>query len=340
MSAAQTSSAQWQRVLTAHAEPAVLRSAAQLAGNLAAFAALFVAMWQLADTSYWASLLLAIPAAGFVLRLFSIQHDCGHGAFFTSRAANDWTGRALSSISLVPYAYWRSAHAAHHATIGRLDRRGIGEIDLFTAREFSEMSPLARLAYRVYRHPLGLLGVGPSWQFYLRFRLPFNLPEPRREARRSILATNAALLAIGLGIHAALGFGDFLWIYLPTMTLAAAAGVALFYLHHNFESGYWAEPPDWRHRDASLHGSSYLALPRLLEWFTGHTGIHHVHHLCPRIPNYRLRACVDAHPELAALNRLALGEAIRCFRLGLWDEAAGKLVSFREAKPLVRARME
>jgi len=334
------SSAQWQRVLTAYAEPETLRSAAQLAGNLAAFFALFVAMWQLADTSRWASLVLAIPAAGFALRLFSIQHDCGHGAFFHSRAANDWTGRALSVISLVPYAYWRSAHATHHATIGRLDKRGIGEIDVFTAREFSEMSWLGRLAYRVYRHPLGLLGVGPSWQFYLRFRLPFNLPEPAREARLSILGMNAALLALGLAIHATLGFGEFLWIYLPTMTLAAAAGVALFYVHHNFENGYWAEPPDWRHRDASLLGSSYLALPRLLEWFTGHTGIHHVHHLCPRIPNYRLRACIEAHPELAELNRLALGEAIRCFRLGLWDEVAGKLVSFRDVKALARARME
>jgi omega-6 fatty acid desaturase (delta-12 desaturase) len=340
LSAAGISSSQWQRTLTAYAEPDTLRSAAQLAGNLIAFFGLWVAMWQAAESSYWGSLLLAIPTAGFVLRLFSIQHDCGHGAFFNSRAANDWTGRALSLISLVPYAYWRSAHANHHAAIGRLDKRGIGEIDLFTAREFSELSPFERTAYRVYRHPLGLLGIGPSWQFYLRFRLPFNLPEPQGEARRSILATNAALLAALLTIHATLGLGGFLALYLPAMTLAAGVGVALFYMHHNFERGYWAEPPEWRHRDASLQGSSYLALPRVLEWFTGHTGIHHVHHLCPRIPNYRLRECIDSHPELAALNRLALRDAIRCFRLGLWDEGARKLISFREAKPLVRAQLE
>ena len=336
MSAAQISSTQWQRVLTAYAEPDTLRSAAQLVSNLAGYLAGFAAMAWLAERAYWASLLLAIPTAGFVLRLFSIQHDCGHGAFFASRAANDWTGRLLSVLSLVPYGYWRSAHATHHATIGRLDKRGIGEIDLVTAREYERMSWLGRLAYRAYRHPLVLLGVGPSYQFYLRFRLPFNLPEPASEARNSILAMNLALLALGASVHALLGLGSFLWIYVPVMTLAAGIGIGLFYVHHNFEGGYWAEPPEWRHRDASLQGSSYFALPRWLEWFTGNTGIHHVHHLCPRIPNYRLRACIDSHPELRALNRLALRDVLRCFRLGLWDEAAGRLVSFREAKRLVK----
>jgi omega-6 fatty acid desaturase (delta-12 desaturase) len=326
------SSAQLQRALLRFAAPETLRSVAQLAGNLAAYLALWVAMWWAAERSLWLALPIGVPLAGFVLRLFSIQHDCGHGAFSASRAANDWTGRALSVLTLVPYAYWRSAHATHHATIGRLDRRGIGEIDVLTAREYAALGWVERLRYRLYRHPAVLFGLGPSYQFYLRFRLPLNLPEPRREARNSILALNVALLAAGLAIDRTLGLPSFLRLYLPAMTLAAAAGITLFYLHHNFEETYWEHPPEWSLRDASLDGSSYLALPRWLQWFAGHTGIHHVHHLCPRIPNYRLAECMTAHPELRARNRLRLRDVARCAQLGLWDEEAGRLVSFAEAK--------
>lgn len=332
MSAEPISSTQLQRALLVYSEPATLSSLAQLLGNLAAYFGLWVAIWYVADFSILLALPFAFPLAGFVLRIFSIQHDCGHGAFFRSRAANDWTGRVLSVLTLVPYAYWRSAHATHHATVGRLDRRGIGEIDTLTAREYAELSWLQRLGYRAYRHPIVLFGIGPSYQFYLRFRLPINLPEPAREARNSILAMNVALLVIGIAIYATVGLGQFLLFYLPVMTLAAGAGIGLFYVHHNFEETYWAHPPVWSLRDASLDGSSYFALPRWLQWFAGHTGIHHVHHLCPRIPNYRLGECMEAHPELRARNRLALRDVVRCIRLGLWDEEAGRLVSFAEAK--------
>lgn len=332
MSAQPISPIQLQRTLLRYAEPETLRSAAQLAGNLAAYVALWVAMWRIAETSLPLALLLALPLAGFVMRIFSIQHDCGHGAFFRSRAANDWTGRVLSVLTIVPYAYWRSAHATHHATIGRLDRRGIGEIDVLTTREYARMPWLRRLGYRAYRHPLVLFGIGPSYQFFLRHRLPFNLPEPARESRNSILAMNGALLVIALAIHATLGLPQALLLYVPTMAVAAGVGVGLFYVHHNFEETYWAHPPTWSHRDASLDGSSYLALPRWMQWFAGYTGIHHVHHLCPRIPNYRLRESMAAHPELRARNRLALRDVLRCVRLGLWDEDASRLVSFAEAK--------
>jgi len=326
------SSVQLQRTLLRFAEPEWLRSAAQLASNLVAYGALWFAMWRVAAYSLPLALLIALPLAGFVLRIFSIQHDCGHGAFFRSRAANDWTGRALSVLTLVPYAYWRSAHATHHATIGRLDRRGIGEIDVLTVREYTQLPRMRRLAYRAYRNPLVLFGIGPSYQFFLRHRLPYNLPEPAREARNSIVGMNAALLLTVFAVHATLGLPRFLTLYLPTMTVAAGVGICLFYVHHNFEETYWANPPAWSHRDASLGGSSYLALPRWLQWFAGHTGIHHVHHLCPRIPNYRLGECIAAYPELRARNRLALRDVVRCIRLGLWDEDAGRLVSFAEAK--------
>jgi omega-6 fatty acid desaturase (delta-12 desaturase) len=326
------SSTQLQRALGRFAAPKSLQSIGQLLGNLAAYFGLWVAMWFAAERSLALALPLALPLAGFVMRIFSIQHDCGHGSFFRSRIANDWTGRALSVLTLVPYSYWRSAHAIHHATVGRLDRRGMGDVDVSTAREYGEMSWLQRLGYRAYRNPLVLFGIGPSYQFYLRFRIPVNLPEPAREARNSILAMNLALLAIGITVHATLGLPAFLCLYLPTMSIAAAAGICLFYVHHNFEETYWANPPDWSLRDASLDGSSYLALPRWLQWFAGHTGIHHVHHLCPRIPNYRLAECMEAHPDLRARNRLALRDVVRCIRLGLWDEDAGRLVSFAEAR--------
>jgi omega-6 fatty acid desaturase (delta-12 desaturase) len=203
---------------------------------------------------------------------------------------------------------------------------------VLTTREYAQLPWHRRLAYRAYRHPLVLFGVGPSYQFFIRHRLPFNLPEPRREARNSILAMNGALLALALVAHATVGIAQPLLLYLPMMAIAAAAGICLFYVHHNFEETYWAEPPVWSHRDASLGGSSYLALPRWLQWFAGHTGIHHVHHLCPRIPNYRLSECLQAHPELLAKNRLALRDVVGCIRLALWDEDAGRLVSFAEAK--------
>ena len=338
MSADAPSPLRLQRQLLRFAEPETFRSAAQLLGNLAAYAALWCAVWFAAERSLALALLPALLLAGFVLRIFSIQHDCGHGAFFRSRAANDWTGRALSLLTLVPYAYWRSAHAHHHATIGRLDRRGIGEIDLITSREYAGMPLLGRLAYRAYRHPLVLFGIGPSYQFFLRHRLPFNLPDPVREARNSILAMNLVLVAVAVAIHFALGLPAFLALYRPIMAFAAGVGIALFYVHHNFDETYWAHPPAWSHREASFDGSSYLDLPRWLQWFVGSTGIHHVHHLCPRIPNYRLAESMAAHPELREQNRLAFADAVRCIRLGLWDEDSRRLISFAEARRARRSK--
>lgn len=332
MTADSTSPAQWQRALLAYSVPIPWKSGLQLASNLLGYFALWLAMWQAAEISHALSLALALPAAGFVLRLFSIQHDCGHGAFFRSRRANDWVGRALSMFSLVPYAYWRSAHATHHASIGHLERRGIGDIDVSTTREYAEMPRVGRIAYRLYRHPLVLLGIGPAVQFFLRFRLPTNLPEPRRAARNSILLMNLALLALLLTIHATLGLAGFLWLYLPMMAFAASVGLLLFFVQHNFAETYWARAPEWRHREASLAGSSYYALPGWLQWFTGNTGIHHAHHLCPSIPNYRLQECLGDHPLLKRTNRLSMADSLRCVRLGLWDEEAGRLVSFAEAK--------
>jgi len=327
-----TTASACRRALEAYARPRTWRSVLQLAGNLGGYLGLWVVMWWLADRALWASLLLTVPAAGFILRIFSIQHDCGHGSFLPSRRANDWVGRLIVPVAITPYGYWRRAHAFHHATIGHLDRQDYGHIGVLTVEEFRARSRLGRLLYRTYRHPILLFGLGPSFQYYVRFRLPYRLPSPKRKARNSILLTDAALLAILVGIHFTLGLDRFLLLWLPTMTLAATVGLWLFYVHHEFEDTYWARGSDWHHDEAATHGSSYLALPPILRFFTGNTGLHHAHHACPRIPNYALEEALDACPPLRRLNAIPLRESFACGRLALWDEDSHRLISFAEER--------
>ena len=322
----------WRRTLSVYARPVVWRSVLQLVGNLLGVFVLWVAMWWLAERAFFLGLLLTIPTAGFILRIFSIQHDCGHGSFLPSRRANDWVGRLISPICLTPYTYWRMAHLAHHATVGHLERRGLGDIDILTVEEYRSRSQLGRCAYRAYRHPIVLFGIGPAFQYYLRLRLPYHLPAPKARARNSILLTDAALLGIALVLVWTLGFSAFLALFLLTTMLAATIGLWLFYVHHEFEKTYWAREPDWSHASAVTEGASYYALPAVLRFFTGNTGIHHAHHACPRIPNYRLRETLDDHPELRAMNRITLRESFACGRLSLWDERTRRLVSFRDAR--------
>ena len=321
----------WFRLLSRYAASDPERSRRELLLNVTLYLGAWVLMLACYERAYALTLLLTLPTAGLVLRIFSIQHDCGHGSFFRSRRANDWVGRLLSPVSLVPYAYWRAAHMRHHATVGRLDGRGVGDIALVTVREYRARSAWRRFVYRAYRHPLVLFGIGPAFQFYLRFRLPLRLPAPQRAARASILSTDLALLALGVGIHLTVGIERFLAIYLPMMTLAITVGVWLFYVHHEFEATDWRRGPAWHPHTAALRGASYYALPPLLQWFTGNTGIHHIHHLCARIPNYRLPECLRDHPQLARLGRIGVAESLGCARLALWDEERGRLVSFSDA---------
>ena len=322
----------WKAALSAYGSPLPWRSEGQLAGNLLAYAALWVGMGYFAERAYFVSLLLAIPAAGFALRIFSMQHDCGHGAFFLSRRANDWVGRLLSPITLTPYSFWRSGHEVHHATVGHLDRRGVGDIALRTVAEYRARPRSKRWRYRAYRHPLVLFGIGPIFQYCIRLRLPYNLPAPRRRLRNSVLLTDLTLLGIGLVIELTLGFANFLWLFVPMIAVATTAGVWIFYVHHEFETTYWARAPEWNHSTAAIAGSCHYALPGWLRWFSGNTGIHHVHHACSRIPNYRLPECLEEHPELAAVNRITLRESFACAWLSLWDEATRRLISFRRER--------
>jgi omega-6 fatty acid desaturase (delta-12 desaturase) len=279
--------------------------------------------------------LLALPAAGFLVRLFMIQHDCGHGSFFGRRRANDWLGRLLGVLTLTPYGYWRRTHAIHHATSGHLGRRGTGDVDTLTVREYQSLPGWRRALYRLTRHPLVMLGVAPFYLFVLKHRLPVRLMAAGRQPWLSVMSTNLAIaLVIGL-LVALLGARDFLLVQAPITLLASSAGVWLFYVQHQFEHTWWAWDADWNLHTGAVHGSSHYDLPPVLRWFTANIGIHHIHHLSSRIPSYRLDEALRDHPELRAVSRLTLLESFRCLRLALWDEDTRRLVSFREARAAI-----
>jgi acyl-lipid omega-6 desaturase (Delta-12 desaturase) len=315
--------------LQTYAQPDTRRSIAQLLVTGAALAVLWLGMWVSLGHGYWITLLLAVPTAGFLVRLFIIQHDCGHGSLFRSRLANDLTGRIIGIFTLTPYDYWRRTHAAHHATSGNLDRRGVGDISTLTVREYMALSRWRRLAYRLYRHPLVLFGVGPIYLFILKHRLPLDMPL-RSGVWSNLFATNAGIVALIVVLAILVGPLALLKLQLPIVLLAASAGIWLFHVQHQFEDSYWQRGASWNFHQAALQGSSYYRLPRLLQWFTASIGLHHIHHLCSRIPNYRLQECLDENPELHQVRRLTLLQSLRCARLSLWSEEAGRMIRFRD----------
>ncbi|MGA2045826.1 MAG: fatty acid desaturase [Roseiarcus sp.] len=317
------------RMLSRYRDPSLNRSLIEIAITALPLIALWAAMWGLSHVSYWLSLTLAVPAAFFLVRLFLIQHDCSHGAFFRTRAINDWVGRVIGVATLTPYDYWKRTHAAHHATSGNLDKRGMGDIDTITVDEYLALSWRGRLAYRVYRHPIVMFGVGPAYLFLLAHRAPFGLMRGAGWTPWiSTMATNAGIAAVAGLLVWLIGVGPFLIIHLPIALLSASIGVWLFYVQHQFEGTTWNHEPAWTHPEAALHGSSHYDLPPVLRWLTANIGIHHVHHLNSRIPYYRLGEVLHNHPELAGVGRLTLGQSLRCIRYTLWDESARRLVSF------------
>ncbi len=319
------------RDLQAFRDPRTGRSSWELAITLFCFLALFALIAIAVEAGHLLAL-AATPLAGlFLLRLFIIQHDCGHGAFLRNRAGNDWIGRALGAFTLTPYDCWRRSHALHHAATGNLDARGFGDVDTLTVREYRERSRWGRFFYRLYRHPVVLLGVGPAYLFLLRHRLPIGLMDQGRVYWFSAIGTNlvtALILAVPLYF---LGFGSTALVFFPVLLSAASAGVWLFYVQHQFPEAHWDYAADWSFHDAALHGSSHLDLPPVLGWFTGHIGIHHVHHLASRIPFYRLPEVLEQHPRLRTMNRFTIMQACRTLRLALWDDDRREMISFREA---------
>jgi acyl-lipid omega-6 desaturase (Delta-12 desaturase) len=312
------------------------RSILQLVTTATVFIALLVVMGAASHGRYWLTLLLAIPTAGLLVRLFIIQHDCGHGSFFKSRAANDFVGRALSVLTLTPYGSWSQGHAAHHASTGNLDRRGRGDVETWTVAEYQAAAPLKKLFYRLYRNPFVMVGLGAPINFIVLQRLPLGHALQDPNSRRSILSLDLALLvAFGLSC-AAFGVLPVLGAFLPVIIIASWVGNWLFYVQHQFDDTHWERDSDWNFHEAALSGSSYFKLPPILQWFSGNIGLHHVHHLCSRVPNYRLQACLDAAPELHRVAKVVtLRESLGCWRLALWDERRRSLVGFRDLEPRV-----
>ena len=309
------------------------RSLFQLISTGVPFVALLAIMVATVEGMYWLTLLLAVPTAGLLVRLFIMQHDCGHGSFFKTRVANDLVGRVLSVLTLTPYGLWKQGHAIHHATNGNLDRRGRGDVDTLTVREYEALPTVKKIGYRLYRNPLVMVLLGAPVHFILLQRLPLGWKFRDRDSLFSILALNLALAsACGLSMMM-VGVTPVLMTYLPVMIIASWIGNWLFYVQHQFEDTYWEQDGEWNFHTAALHGSSYFELPLVLRWFSGNIGLHHVHHMCSRIPNYRLQACLDALPELRRMaKRVTLRDSLRCWRLALWDESRGRLVSFRDRK--------
>ncbi len=328
-----TSAKDWVKILAKYREPDAMRSSLELAATLGPFVALWAAAWWALGVSYWLTFALSCVNAAFLLRLFIIQHDCGHGSFYNNRALSDWLGRILGVLTLTPYDVWRRTHSIHHSTHGNLERRGIGDVHTMTVAEYKALSGWSKLMYRLYRHPIILFGLGPGYLFLLQNRIPLGLMSSVRYWA-SAMGTNAAVLT---GLLIMLYFGGLmpiLLIFLPSTLLAATAGVWLFYVQHQFETTSWDEDENWQLHDAALHGSSYYVLPKVLQWLSGNIGIHHVHHLYSRIPFYRLPEVVRDHAMLADHNRMTIRESLANARLHLWDEGSRRLLSFREARSL------
>jgi omega-6 fatty acid desaturase (delta-12 desaturase) len=306
------------------------RAAWQLTNSIGPYVLLWYAMYRVLAVSYWLALPLAILAAGFLVRIFIIFHDCGHASFFKSRRGNHATGVIVGMFTLTPYFHWRWQHALHHGTSGDLDSRGSGDIWTLTVQEYLESSRWRRFAYRLARNPIVLFVIAPLYLFMIDHRIP-SPKAPKRE-RRSVYLTNLAILGLTILLSALMGIKAYLLIQLTVSTIAGAAGVWLFYVQHQFEGGYWERGDDWDYTAAALQGSSFYKLPRILQWFTGNIGFHHVHHLSPGIPNYHLQSCHDAEPLFQRVKTLTLCSSWRSLTLRLWDERRKEFVGYRHLR--------
>jgi omega-6 fatty acid desaturase (delta-12 desaturase) len=327
---APTNAKEWNALLAPYRSPIRGKSIWQLANTTL----LFVGMWYLAyrslEVGWWLTLLLSVPTAIMILRLFMVQHDCGHGSFFKSRRANAIAGSIIGVVTLVPYTYWRKTHAIHHATSGDLDGRGFGDVDTLTVREYLSRPKAKRVMYRVYRHWTVLLMVAPIWQFFLKHRLPLDTPRSWKREWVSVHGTNIALAIVIALMCWLVGWQAFLLVQLPASLLAGTLGIYLFYVQHQYEDTYWRYTEAWDYYASGLEGASHLLMPKFFQWCTASIGLHHIHHVASRIPNYRLQKCFDDNPILQNVTTLTLPQSFKTLWLTLWDEDEKKLVGFKE----------
>lgn len=319
----------WRNRLLPFRRPSGRRAALEAVTTLIPFATLWLTMlWAVNASHAWLYVVLAPLAAVFLVRIFLIQHDCGHGSFVSDRRANDLIGRLLSVLTLTPYDHWRLSHAVHHATVGHLDKRGYGDLWTMTVAEYQASSRWQKLLYRMYRHPVVLFGLGPAYMFLLANRVPLNSAERGLGPWITTIATNVGIAAAATIVIVLAGLGPFLLVHVPVVLIGATIGVWLFYVQHQFEGTYWRPAGDWQAQDAALQGSTYYDLPPVLRWLTANIGIHHVHHLASGVPFYRLPDVLRAYPELKAVGRLTFWQSLRCTSLVLWDAEARRLVPF------------
>jgi omega-6 fatty acid desaturase (delta-12 desaturase) len=317
--------------LVRYQRPSHRRSIFEIAVTFVPLAALWGLAFFTVSKGWWWGMVFTLPAAAFMVRLFMIQHDCGHAAFFRNTAANTWVGRVIGVLTMTPYGYWRRTHAIHHATSGNLDRRWLGAVETLTVEEYRALPWIKRLGYRLYRNPAVMFGLGPAYMFLLQQRLPIGLMK-EADAWISVMGANIALAVLTAPLIMLGGLASFAAVHGTVVVLAASIGIWLFYVQHQFEGAYWARNEDWSLAEASLRGSSHLDLPPVLRWFTANIGAHHLHHVSSKIPFYRVSQVLKDLPHLGEVNRVTLGDSVRAVRLALWDEAAGRLVSFRDAK--------
>ena len=320
----------WLEAVAPYAQPHLGRSVLDIATSVVPYLALSVLMYLALDVSYLLVLAIAVPAAGFLMRTYILFHDCTHGSLLPSKRANAWVGRVLGLVVFSPFESWRHSHAVHHASAGDLDRRGVGDVPTMTVAEYHSSSWKKRLGYRLFRNPLVMFGIGPTYAMIVQPRLVSRSARPR--IRRSVIATNIALVLLVGALCWLIGWRQYLMVQAPTALLAGAVGVWLFYVQHQFEDTYWQSNEGWSYADAALRGSSYLKLPKLLQFFTGNIGLHHVHHLSARIPNYRLQRAHDENAIFHKVPTLTLWDGLRAVRLKLWDEGRERLVTFAEAR--------
>ncbi len=321
----------WKEGLDPYARPVLWRSLLDLATSVVPYLALSVAMYFALDVSYLLVLALAIPTSGFLVRTFIVFHDCTHGSFMPSKRANEWVGSFCGLLVFAPFQRWRHQHAMHHATSGDLERRGDGDVPTLTVEEYKALSWRGRLGYRLFRNPLVMFTIGPIYSMMIGPRYISRSARPR--LRRSVMRTNLALLVMIGGLCWLIGWQAYLLIQAPTILLAGTTGVWLFYVQHQFEDAYWEQADGWSYADAALRGSSYLRLPKVLQFFTGNIGLHHVHHLNARVPNYNLQRAHDANPIFHDVPKLTLLDGLKAVRYKLIDtENDGRMVGFSAAR--------
>ena len=318
------------RGLDQYARPRLGRSLLALATSVLPFLALWSLMYLSLQVSYLLVLLLAVPTAGFLLRTYIMFHDCAHGSLMPGRRANALLGGVLGLIVFTPFVFWRHDHVGHHATGSDLDRRNIGDVPMLTRAEYQSRSWRGRLGYRLFRNPLVMFGIGPIYAMLLEPRWVSRSARPR--IKRSVWGTNVGLVLVIGALCYFIGWRDFLLVEAPLVPLAGGVGLWLFYVQHQFESTWWQRTPQWNYTDAALRGSSYLKLPKVLQFFTGNIGLHHVHHLNPKVPNYNLQRAHDESPIFRGVPQVSLWNGLRAVRFKVWDENESRLVTWAECR--------